>query len=427
VQSLYCRRLTLVCLTLLAGACSLYAQEPPPFEDDPPAAEQRRIVEDRPALYTFKRGAHPVTWVGAVVKPLFKLSQSDLLKRFTKPKPRKHVKFGVTGMGSGSGFGPEVTPYHRDFLGRGIEVEVPLLYTYKHYESYGVNVRVPIASQSFAERLTFDVGTAYQSRASDKFFGMGNDSVLEDKTSFRTVTRGASAGLSAEMNDEWTAGLHLSYRNVGVTDPRGSGSSTQEDFAAAGVPGLFSGAVLLSTAFTLERDTRPKDELFSSGGVQRVVVSLNESISKGDFSYWKYRFEFLRQFPLTSDKRKVIALRGTAETNHEKGGSGVPFFDMPTLGNWRTLRGYDNYRFYDKSAVSAGIEYRYRIWRPIDAAIFVDVGQVAPEVGDFGLNRFHTGYGVRIITMPKPNSPISFDIARSSEKWRWYVNFGKTF
>jgi outer membrane protein assembly factor BamA len=426
VRNLFSRYRILVGLSLFTCASNLHAQEPPPLDENPPAAEQRRIVDGRPALYTFKRGAHPLSWVSAGVRPIFKLAESELLKKFARPKPREHFKVEMTGMGSGSGFGPEITLFDRNFLGTPVEVEVPLLYTYKHYQSYGLNARLPLTSDSFVDKLTFDVGTAYRSRAGDKFFGMGNESLLDDRSSFRTVTREAAVGLSADVNEAWRSGFRVAYRNTGVTDPR-SGSSTQDMFATSNVPGLFTGATILATELFFDQDTRPKDEIPRSGGVKHFEVSLNEGISKGDFSYWKYRFEFQQLFPLTSDKRKLIALRGAAETNQEKGGSGVPFFDMPTLGNWGTLRGFDNYRFYDKSAMSVGIEYRYRIWEPMDFGLFVDAGQVAPEIGDFGFDRFHTGYGVRLIATPSPKVPISIDIARSSEKWRWYVNFSKRF
>ena len=63
----------------------------------------------------------------------------------------------------------------------------------------------------------------------------------------------------------------------------------------------------------------------------------------------------------------------------------------------------------------------------MDWGLFIDEGQVAPRVADFGLDRFHTGYGVRMFVYPKPNFPISFDLGRGSEKWRLYVNFNTNF
>jgi len=179
--------------------------------------------------------------------------------------------------------------------------------------------------------------------------------------------------------------------------------------------------------FSLDHNNKDQEQMAAEGGRQHVEVSLNEGIRKGDFSYWKYRLDFQQFFKLTSDRRTVIALRGLAETNQPNGGSSVPFFDMPILGTAETLRGYDTYRFRDKSAVALSLEYRYRIWRAMDWAFFLDEGQVAPQIGAFGWNRFHPGYGVRLFVLPKPTFPISFDVGHGSEKWRAYVNFNANF
>jgi outer membrane protein assembly factor BamA len=150
-------------------------------------------------------------------------------------------------------------------------------------------------------------------------------------------------------------------------------------------------------------------------------------VSHGDFAYWKYHLEFQRFFAVSEDRRSVISVRGMAETNQEKGGSLVPFFDMPWLGSWRTLRGFENYRYRDKSALAVGIEYRYRIWRALDWGFFVDNGQVGPEPGDFSWSGFHTGYGTRFMMLPTPRSAITVDLGRSNEQWRMYINFNPTF
>ena len=63
----------------------------------------------------------------------------------------------------------------------------------------------------------------------------------------------------------------------------------------------------------------------------------------------------------------------------------------------------------------------------VDLELFVDEGQVAPQLGDLALKQFHTGYGVRFFVWPKPNLPISFDYGRSRETWRFYINFNTDF
>jgi len=59
--------------------------------------------------------------------------------------------------------------------------------------------------------------------------------------------------------------------------------------------------------------------------------------------------------------------------------------------------------------------------------LFIDEGQVAPRLGDLGLDRFHTGYGARLFLWPKPNLPISLDYGRSRETWRLYININTRF
>jgi hypothetical protein len=64
----------------------------------------------------------------------------------------------------------KVTLYHKDFLGRGIEVEIPLVYTYKRYERYQFLATVPLHTSASGSRLSFDLGTGYDSRVRDDFF-----------------------------------------------------------------------------------------------------------------------------------------------------------------------------------------------------------------------------------------------------------------
>jgi outer membrane protein assembly factor BamA len=406
---------------------SLRAQDVP--ANEPPQAEasetqQTRIVQDRPHLYLFKRVAHPLSWFEAGVRPVFRSAQGGLIHRLASRPPAKYVRVGFNGGGAGSGFGPQVVPFAENAFGRGIYMEAPLLYTYKRYELYQLNTKVPLVSDADDERLSLLVSTGYRSRTADKFFGLGNENLSEAESEYRAVSREGSAGLSLKMSDAWESKLLLSYANVGITRPNGS-HSTQQLFGAE-IPGLFTGAKLGAALLSIEHDNRNAERLASKGGLQRTEISLNEGLGTGDFGYWKYRFDVQQFFALSQDQRKVIAMRGSAETNQERGGSGVPFWDMPVVGNWDTVRGLENYRYRDKSLVSFSLEYRYRIWHAMDWALFLDEAQVAPEPGDFKLNGFHQAYGVRLIMKPRPNVPITFDIGHG-EKWRFFINFNPSF
>jgi len=402
-------------------AVPLQAQDPPPdiSQTPDPGQQGARIVDGRPTGYFIKRALHPFTWVDVgVFRPAYSVATSPLFERLGQRPGRFRV--GIGGAGPGSGFGPSITPLHHAFFGRTIEIETSLLYTYRHYQNYQFSVHVPAGSS-----YVF-VDGAYRSRPEDNFFGIGNDTSLNNESFFKTVTREGAIGFSAQVSNNLRSTVQLSFEKVGVTEPQ-SGKSAQRVFAASNVPALFTGASMRATSLSIEHNTRDDPHMATHGGQEFVEVSLHEAVGKGDFAYWKYHLEFQRFFPVSRHGKKVIALRGLAETNQEKGGSQVPFFDMPVVGTWETLRGFEDYRFRDKSALSLGLEYRYRIWSAFDWSFFVDTGQVAPEPGDFGWNRFHTGYGARFITRPTRKLLMTLDFAHSNEGWRMYVNFNPTF
>jgi outer membrane protein assembly factor BamA len=201
-----------------------------------------------------------------------------------------------------------------------------------------------------------------------------------------------------------------------------------EVFSPDRIPGLTidPGVRMLTETAVVERNTTDQPHIPASGGVQRFEASLNEGLSGGDFSYWRYRADIRQFFPLSEDKRKVLAFRARVETVQEKGGSAIPFLDLPLIGSRSTVRGFESRRFVDGSAMNLSLEYRYRIYRHFDWAVFVDTGQVAHEIGDFGWDRFHTGYGMRFIARAGKNA-FSIDIARSPEAWKVYLDFSPTF
>jgi outer membrane protein assembly factor BamA len=396
--------------------------------EEPPSTG--RIVESRPPFYTLKRDLHPLTLLEFAAKPMFRAAESDRVKELLRKNPDtakvSGVGFTIDGDGTGSGFGPIVTFFHKDLLGRGIDVQLPLLYTYKRYELYQFNAGVPVLREWFADTLRLQAGSLYRSHAEDDFFGVGNDTSRQNSTQFRLVERDAYAGLALSLNEKWTAGARVGYRNVGTSEPLGGGRSAQSVFSEASAPGLFTGAAFRYMAFSLIRDTIVRDRMRFTGGRDEFRISVNQAAGKGAFSYQGYSLSSEHFIPLTTDGRKVIALRGLIATTQPKSGNQVPFFDMPTLGSFSTVRGFENLRFRDQSAVAATLEYRYRIWPAMDFGLFVDTGQVAPHLSDM-TTRFHSGYGARLFIWAKPNLPVVFDVAKSNETWRMYINLNTTF
>jgi len=392
--------------------------------------EQTRIVEERPDLYRMKRSLHPFSWIEAAARPVAKAAERGA-NRFTSQQQStkvRGVKLGIRGTGSSSGAGPEIKPFDNDLFGTGLQLELPLLITYRLYESYRFRLNYPLVRGEDSERLGLELSGRYNSRPSETFYGIGNGINDLNKTKFRSVSRTAGIALNARIGKSWTLRLEEGFRSIGITEPRNY-TSAKDVFADSGIPGMSDagGTGLISTV-SLQRDTKDRTFLASSGGRQYVEASLNEALTGGDFSYWRYRAGIQQFFPLDEDHRKVIAFRTDVETNREKGGSVIPFFDLPIIGSHSTVRGIPSRRYTDKSSLTASLEYRYRIWRHFDWGLFVDTGQVGPEIGDFSFSkdRLHTGYGMRLM-MRAGKRAMSVDVAHSREGWAVYADFSPDF
>jgi hypothetical protein len=69
--------------------------------------------------------------------------------------------------------------------------------------------------------------------------------------------------------------------------------------------------------------------------------------------------------------------------------------------------------------VLVNAEARVAMMTHVDAAVFVDAGNVAPRFGDLNLDRRAVGAGLRIHTRRETFGRV--DVAHGSEGWRFLV------
>jgi outer membrane protein assembly factor BamA len=98
---------------------------------------------------------------------------------------------------------------------------------------------------------------------------------------------------------------------------------------------------------------------------------------------------------------------------------------MPSLGGHDTLRGYLDYRFHDRNMLVANVETRYALMAHVDAAAFVDQGNVAARAGDLNLDKHSYGAGVRVHA--RGTTFLRFDVAHSPEGWHFLLRMNDPF
>jgi hypothetical protein len=105
----------------------------------------------------------------------------------------------------------------------------------------------------------------------------------------------------------------------------------------------------------------------------------------------------------------------------------VPFFLQQTLGgrsNLRsvdeglvgtdgspaTLRGFANLRFRDNHLLLLQAEYRWDVWRLLDATVFVDAGKAVPRPSDLNFSKLKTDYGFSLSVMRGAGTVARIDV-----------------
>lgn len=169
---------------------------------------------------------------------------------------------------------------------------------------------------------------------------------------------------------------------------------------------------------SMTADTRDFAGHPTRGGLYRVAATNFSDRDTGIFSFRRYEAEAAQFVPL-AQSRIVFALHGWITASDTSEGRAVPFYLQPSLGGHNSLRGYADYRFHDRNMLLVNGEMRVAMTTHVDAALFMDAGNVAARAGDLNLDKRSYGAGLRLHTRRQTFARI--DVARGDEGWRFLL------
>ena len=159
-------------------------------------------------------------------------------------------------------------------------------------------------------------------------------------------------------------------------------------------------------------DSRPSPGYTRRGGLYRIEwADYRQGNGSGNFRRTDAE---VQQFLPILRENWVVALRAVASTT-QSSNDAVPFFLLPDLGGSEMLRGYSSWRFRDRNRMLFTGEYRWTAGSFVDMALFLDAGQVAPRVADFGWSEFKTAYGVGMTLHTMTSSVMRINLARTRQ------------
>jgi outer membrane protein assembly factor BamA len=343
-------------------------------------------------------------------------------KRFRQDRPRNGFYAAFRGFPPGSGIaaGPG---YRQDlFSGRGL-VDASALASWSRGTVAQARFELPHLA---SDDLTVGAEVKRQDFTRINFFGVGPESRKNDHSGYALRNTDYLGFVTFRLDAAVSVGGQLGYSQpVTIGRPRAtSHPSTEDVFSSDAAPAVSAQPAFLHGEVFVEVDTRNNPSRPTTGGSYRVSVSSFSDRDYNRFSFRRYEAETSQYIP-TFNERGVIAVRARVTSSDTNAGNVVPFYLLPAVGGSRSLRGYSDYRFTDRNALLLNAEYRWRVHRMVDAAVFYDVGQVAPRIGALDFTSLKTSYGVGVRIISRTNTFIRIDVGHSNEGTRLFLSLGE--
>jgi hypothetical protein len=355
---------------------------------------------------------------------------------FPDPKPlAKLLRYAEKRMGDGgdsdakNGFYPELGnmvtgagwisagPGYRHWLFNDqVLFDSSAAVSWRLYKMAQVRLEMPKVAEG---RVVVGTQMRWQDLTQVNHFGEGPDSLESERNEYR-LTSTNLVGYTTVKVRPWLSldgriGRLGSLRLRDSTGPFRRGvPQTRELFPNDPVYRLGEQPSFVHGEISLAADTRDTRGHPSRGGFYRAAWSTFVDQDRDAFSFRRSELEAAHFIPALSNF--VLALRGWLVTSNPPDLHTVPFYLQPSLGGANTLRGYPNYRFHDHNLLLLNAEGRLAVFTHVDAAMFIDAGNVAPRVGDLNLDQ--TSYGVGLRVHMRGSTVARLDFGRSREGWQ---------
>jgi hypothetical protein len=259
-------------------------------------------------------------------------------------------------------------------------------------------------------------GVAYQKFPND-FFGLGNDTSADDPESYTDEGAGVTVDYLRDLRPRLKIGGGVSIATSSITEVA-AGDMLDGDV----IPGSRGGQVLGVGVLT-RYDSRDNIGYPVTGGFYQLSWRIYGDVLGADYVLNTTSLDLRRFFRL--GERRVIGVRFRGVAN----GGTVPFQLMPALGGDQLLRGYFGGRFRERQLVALQSEYRSRVWKRLGLAVFGEIGQVARDLEQFGMDRFNYSYGVglRFLLVPQERMNLRMDFGFGEDQSGFYLGFGEVF
>ena len=273
-----------------------------------------------------------------------------------------------------------------------------------------------------------DLFAKYVDAGHVSYYGIGNDTVKEDKTNFgySPVQFRATETFHPARHIYGGASFEYLHINTGPGDSNAT-PSIEEVYNPVTAPGLGTDPKYTIGGVFVALDWRQSPGYTASGGYYRAdwytYHGLNSDAS-ADFQ--RLDLEASHYIPILRGNQ-IIALRALASITDTDPGQEIPFFLEPKLGGGEELRGFRSHRFRDRHRLLMTAEYRWTPSKFMDMAVFYELGTVAGDTSDLNFTDLHPSWGIGARFHAPAATILRIEFAQSREDARIIFGTGTVF
>ncbi|MFD3001680.1 BamA/TamA family outer membrane protein [Pontibacter toksunensis] len=256
----------------------------------------------------------------------------------------------------------------------------------------------------------------------DRFYGIGNNTTLEDEGKYAFNFVSARLGGLKNIGHRVFVGLDFLLTNYYNLSYDSLSEGRESLLQAQEIPG-YKGGLNSGAGLVFLLDTRDNTAFASRGVLFEASVYNFGKMLGGDFDYRNVNLNFSKYFEVRPGR--VLGFNTVLNLNNGE----VPVMRMATAGGDRILRGYARNRFLDDNFAGTQVEYRFPLYRRFGLTTFAGIGDVFDKPSDveFSNIKYSIGSGLRYALNKEQKLNIRIDVGYGREGSNLYIVIGEAF
>lgn len=247
-------------------------------------------------------------------------------------------------------------------------------------------------------------------------WGVGRNTQASAEEGYLPVTARAELDLDRRVWRRLFLGLRSEVSHASIEDTLNNGYIEQA--AVGGQGGWISGV-----GAHLFWDSRDNANATRRGSYLKLGALRFDDAIGSDYSFTRYLLDARHYIDL--GRQQVLAVQAVGL--HVVGDT--PFYELPSIGGKKVMRGYYDGRFRDDAMLAFQAEYRRPLFWRLGMVAFGGVADVAASPTDlsFAAPKWSAGGGIRFEISKKSRLNARLDVGYAEGETSTYLTFGEAF